>query len=116
MRHGKSNRKFGLERKVRVALLRSLARALIENEKITTTEAKAKELRPYVERLVTYGKSASLSKRRLALQALGGNKESVSKLMTLAPRYKDRAGGYTRIIKMPIRKSDGAHMARIDFV
>ncbi len=115
MRHHKKGRSFGRERKVRVALLRSLARSLIEHEKITTTEAKAKELRPFIERLVSYGKTGTLSKHRLIVEKLGGP-YTASKVMTVALKYKDRRGGYTRIVKLPRRKSDGSSMALIEFV
>lgn len=97
--------------------MRSLAEALVSREKITTTEAKAKELRPFVERLVTYGKKATLAHHRLIVSRLGGRTSVARKLMTeLAPRYKDRSGGYTRIVKLSPRKSDGARMASIQFV
>ena len=117
MRHHKKGRTFGRERKVRVALIRSLARSLIEHEKITTTEAKAKELRPFVERLLTYGKKATLAHQRLIVSRLGGDKIGAAKLVsTISPRYKDRAGGYTSIVKLPVRKSDSARMASIRFI
>jgi len=97
--------------------MRALARSLIIHERISTTEAKAKELRPFVERLVTYGKNDTVASRRLAVAHLGGDKESVKKLFsTIAPRYADRAGGYTRIIKRSAQASDGRSMAYIAFV
>lgn len=117
MRHHKKGRTFGRERKVRVALLRSLARSLIEHERIVTTEAKAKELRPFVERLLTYGKKASLAHERLIVSRLGGGRVEARKLIsTISPRYKDRHGGYTSIVKLPVRKSDSAKMASIRFI
>lgn len=116
MRHHNKNRKFGRTRGQRRALLRGLAVSLIGREKITTTEAKAKELRPFIERLVTRGKINSLSARRLLVARLG-NKNAVKKLMTgVAPRYNARNGGYTRITRLPARKSDGSKMAVIEFV
>ncbi|OGF68583.1 50S ribosomal protein L17 [Candidatus Giovannonibacteria bacterium RIFCSPLOWO2_02_FULL_45_14] len=116
MRHRKKGRKFGRVRKVRVALMRSLLRALILKEKIKTTEAKAKEIRPKVERLVTKAKNSGLAARRDILAILPDN-ISAKKLQTvLAPKYLDRKGGYTRIIKLGTRPSDRAPMALIEFV
>ncbi len=101
----------------RRALLRSQARSLILEERISTTEAKAKALRPYVERLVTYGKSNTLAARRLAKTRLGDD-AAVKKLFdTIAPRYADRKGGYTRIVKRTRRgASDSRKLAYIAFV
>ncbi|KKT78943.1 MAG: 50S ribosomal protein L17 [Candidatus Giovannonibacteria bacterium GW2011_GWB1_45_9b] len=116
MRHRKKGRKFGRVRKVRVALMRSLLRALILKEKIKTTEAKAKEIRPKVEQLVTKAKDKSLAARRGILSILPDN-SCAKKLQTvLAPKYLDRRGGYTRIIKLGARPSDRAPMALIEFV
>lgn len=101
----------------RRALMRSLARSLVLEERISTTEAKAKSLRPYVERLVTYGKRGTLASRRLA-QAHLGDADATKKLFeAIAPRYKDRAGGYTRIVKRAKRGSNDARkLAYILFV
>jgi large subunit ribosomal protein L17 len=101
----------------RRALLRSLARSLVIHERIATTEAKAKELRPFVERLVTYGKKNTLASRRLAVAKLG-DKAAVKKLFdAIAPRYAERAGGYTRVIKRSVRgASNGGKLAYIAFV
>jgi large subunit ribosomal protein L17 len=101
----------------RRALLRSLARSLIIHERIGTTEAKAKELRPFVERLVTYGKTGSLASRRLAIAKLG-DKAAVKKLFeTISPRYAERKGGYTRVVKRSVRgATDGRKLAYIAFV
>ena len=98
--------------------MRSLARSLILHGRITTTEAKAKELRPYVEKLVTKAKSGSQSDVRLISSRLGTEDPSASKKLvgTLAPKYKSRSGGYTRITKLPPRKADAAAMAVIEFV
>lgn len=116
MRHHNTNRKFGRTRDQRKALLKSLALSLIMNEKITTTEAKAKEIRPYVEKLVTKGKSQGLFARRLLIARLG-NKEGGKKIIDdISPRYKERAGGYTRITKLPRRRTDASPMAVIEFV
>ncbi|MEO8637600.1 MAG: 50S ribosomal protein L17 [Candidatus Taylorbacteria bacterium] len=114
--HHKKNRKFGRERGQRRALLQSLASSLIEEGKITTSEAKAKELRPYVEKLITKSKNATLSNRRLVASRLG-HPPLVKKLFeTTGPKYKDRKGGYTRITKLPSRVSDGSKMAMIELI
>jgi len=99
------------------ALLRSLARSLILEERISTTEAKAKALRPFVERLVTYAKKNTLASRRLAKARLGDD-EAVKKLFeTISPRYEKRAGGYTRVVKRTKRGSNDARkLAYIAFV
>ncbi len=115
MRHRKKGRKFGRVRKVRTALVKSLLRALVLKEKIRTTEPKAKEIRPKIEKLVTRGKSGSLAARRIIASRI--DQESAKKIVeVIAPRYKERPGGYTRIIKLPARKSDNAKMALIEFV
>ncbi|MBI1975815.1 MAG: 50S ribosomal protein L17 [Candidatus Vogelbacteria bacterium] len=116
MRHHDVKRKFGREEGVRRALLRSLAEALIKNEKITTTEARAKELRPYVEKLVTIGRKGTLASRRVLISRLGTEARAKRLAEMIAPRYKDRNGGYTRITKLQRRLSDGSKMAVIEFV
>ncbi len=118
MRHHNANRKFGRERGQRTALLRSLARELILQEKIKTTEARAKEIRPVVEKLVTKAKNPTLANRRALIASLAStDHEPVQKLIdTLAPKFKERAGGYTRITKLGQRASDGAPLAMIEFV
>ncbi len=117
MRHHDRNRKLGRRDSSRRALLRSLAVSLIEHGKITTTEAKAKELRPFVERLVTHGKSGTLASRRLTISRLGGNEKATKKLFeSVAKKYEGRAGGYTRILKLGSRGNDAAPMAVIEFV
>jgi len=96
--------------------MRNLALALIERERIHTTDAKAKQLRPVVERLVTLGRTGTLAARRLAFSKLG-KKKAVHKVFTvLGPRFKERAGGYTRIVKADKRAGDGAQMAYIEFI
>jgi large subunit ribosomal protein L17 len=117
MAYTKKARVFGRTRNQRRALLRSQARSLVLEERISTTEAKAKELRPFVERLVTYGKKNTLASRRLAKSRLGDD-AAVKKLFdTIAPRYAERAGGYTRIVKRAKRGSnDGRKLAYIAFV
>jgi large subunit ribosomal protein L17 len=117
MAYTRKARIFNRPANQRRALLRSLARSLIIHERIGTTEAKAKELRPYVERLVTYGKKNTLASRRLAVAKLG-DKVAVKKLFdAIAPRYSERAGGYTRVVKRSVRGStDGRKLAYIAFV
>ena len=110
-------RKFGRTRDVRQALIKSLCLSLIEKGKIQTTEAKAKTLRPAVEKLITLGKKQNLSARRLLLSRLYNNEKAVDKILKeIAPKYEKRAGGYTRILKLPIRKSDASRQAIIEFV
>jgi large subunit ribosomal protein L17 len=110
-------RSFNRPANQRRALLRSLARSLVIHERISTTEAKAKELRPFVERLVTYGKKNTLASRRLAVARLG-DEAAVKKLFeSIGPRYRGRAGGYTRVVKRAARgTNDGRKLAYIAFV
>ena len=113
MRHGHSGRKLQRKTGHRHALLRNLAAALVKHEQITTTLAKAKELRPYTEKLVTLAKRGGLSNRRLAMSRLGDETQLKKLFDVLAERYGDREGGYTRIIKAGFRSSDAAPMAVI---
>lgn len=115
MRHLKKRRKFGRERGQRKALLKSLSCGLIKKEKIQTTEAKAKELRPFIEKIITKAKNGNLTYRRLTISKLG--QEAAKKLFEkIAPKYVKRKGGYIRIIKLPRRASDASRMAIIEFV
>lgn len=115
MNHSKSTRKFGRERKVREGLMKSLAVALIENGKIKTTDAKARSLRPMIEKIVTEARKETLASRRNIVSKVGSG--SAAKLVKeIAPKYKTRAGGYTRITKLQARLSDGSLMAVIEFV
>jgi large subunit ribosomal protein L17 len=116
MRHGHGHRKLGRTSSHRTALFRNMAAALIKHEQITTTVAKAKELRPYVEKLITLAKHGGLSNRRLAHARLLDDVQLVKLFETLAPRYADRNGGYTRVIKAGPRMSDNAAMAVIELV
>ena len=116
MRHRVGGRKLQRTSAHRAALFRNMAAALIKHEQITTTVAKAKELRPYVEKLITLAKRGGLSNRRLAHARLLDDAQLVKLFDTLAGRYADRAGGYTRIIKAGIRASDASPMAVIEFV
>src|SRR5690349_8323951 len=108
MRHHSSTRKFGREMNQRDALMRSLARNLINEGRITTTLAKAKSLRPFVEKLVTKAKSGTIAARRDIISRLHGEPEAKALIETVAPKYKTRPGGYTRIIKLPARTLDAA--------
>ncbi|MFA6256971.1 MAG: 50S ribosomal protein L17 [Candidatus Paceibacterota bacterium] len=117
MRHHNSKRKFGRTKTQKKALINSLALNLIIREKIKTTEPKAKELRPFMEKLVTRAKKNDIATKRLIIAKLAGRKPETKKLFeVLAPRYEGRSGGYTRILKLPPRKSDGSKMAVIEFV
>ncbi len=118
MRHHNANRKFGRTRDMRTAFMRALALNLIKKGTMKTTLARAKEVRPMVEKLITKAKRGTLADKRLIASSLGTTeKTAITKLLdTLAPAYKDRAGGYTRITRLPVRKSDGAAMAMIEFV
>ena len=116
MRHRVGGRKLQRTSSHRTALFRNQAAALIKHEQIKTTLAKAKELRPYVEKLVTLAKKGGLSNRRLAHSRLLDDAQLVKLFDVLAARYADRNGGYTRVIKAGIRASDAASMAVIEFV
>ena len=116
MRHRVGHRKLQRTSAHRLAMFRNMAAALIKHEQITTTTAKAKELRPYVEKLVTLAKKGGLSNRRLAQGRLMDDAQLVKLFDVIAPRYAARAGGYTRIIKAGIRVSDAAAVAIIEFV
>ena len=116
MRHRVGGRKLQRTSAHRAALFRNMAAALIKHEQITTTLAKAKELRPYVEKLVTLAKKGGLSNRRLAHARLLDDAQLTKLFDTLATRYAGRNGGYTRVVKAGIRQSDAAPMAIIEFV
>lgn len=117
MRHHQKNRTLGRKKGQRVALLRSLARSLVLQEGITTTIAKAKELRPFVERMVSMSKKNTLASRRIIDTRMGGSSEVVKKLHEVyAPRYAKRAGGYTRIVRLGKVGKRVLEAARIEFV
>ena len=116
MRHKVGHRKLQRTSSHRRALLRNMAAALIKHEQITTTTPKARELAPYLEKLITLGKRGGLSNRRLAHARLLDDTQLVKLFDVLAPRYAGRAGGYTRIIKAGIRASDAAPIAVIELV
>ena len=116
MRHGKVHRKLNRTAEHRRAMFANMAAALIKHEQIVTTLPKAKELRPIVEKLVTLGKKGGLSMRRQAISEMR-DQDQVRKLFdVIATRYKDRHGGYTRIMKAGFRQGDNAAMAVIEFV
>lgn len=116
MRHGVSGRKFSRTTSHRLAMFSNMANALIKHEQIKTTLPKAKDLRPIVEKLITLGKKGGLANKRLAYAELRDN-AVVDKLFTvIAERYKDRNGGYTRVLKAGFRYGDNAPMAIIEFV
>ena len=116
MRHRVGGRKLGRTSSHRTALFRNMAAALIKHEQITTTLPKAKELRPYVEKLITLAKKGGLSNRRLAHARLLDDTQLVKLFDILAKRYQDRAGGYTRVLKAGFRYGDSAPVAVIEFV
>lgn len=116
MRHKMGQRKLGRTSAHRIALLRNMAAALIKHEQITTTTPKARELRPYLEKLITLGKKGGLSNRRLAHARLLDDAQLTKLFTVLAERYADRNGGYTRIIKAGYRASDAAPIAVIELV
>ena len=117
MRHQKNRHKLSRDSAHRKSLLMNLSKELIDHERIETTCAKAKAVKPEVERLITLAKRGDLHARRQALSALGQDKFMVYKLFEeIAPRYADRPGGYTRILKLGPRKSDAAEMALLELV
>ena len=116
MRHGMAGRKLSVTSTHRLAMFRNMATSLLKHEHITTTLPKAKELRPYVERIITLGKRGGLHARRQAYAQLMDQKV-VDKLFTeIAERYKTRAGGYTRVLKAGMRYGDAASLAVIELV
>jgi large subunit ribosomal protein L17 len=116
MRHKMGQRKLQRTGAHRIAMLRNMAASLIKHEQITTTLPKARELRPYVEKLITLGKRGGLSNRRLAHARLLDDAQLTKLFDVLAARYAGREGGYTRIVKAGIRASDAAPIAIIELV
>lgn len=116
MRHHDKNRKLGREKRQRTALIRSLARSLVLSEGIVTTEAKAKTLRPFIERLITTIKKGTLAGRRLVVEQLGDASGASKKMKELAERYEKRPGGYTRITRLGRVGKRVGEMARIELV
>ena len=116
MRHGMVNRKLGRTTSHRLAMFRNQLASLIENERIVTTLPKAKELRPLIERLITLGKTDSVHARRQAAKQVQDDTLVAKLFETIGPRFADRPGGYTRIIKLGSRRGDAAEMAILEFV
>ena len=117
MRHGKKRHKLSRDSAHRRSLLKNLSREVIEHERIKTSEAKAKAVKPVVEKLITLAKRGDLHARRQALSALGQDRFIVHKLFEeVAPRYAERPGGYTRIVKLGPRRSDSTEMVFLELV
>jgi len=117
MRHQRKRHQLSRSASHRKALLRNLCKEVIDHERIQTSEAKAKAVKPEVEKLITLAKRGDLHARRQALSALGQDKFVVYKLFEeVAPRYADRAGGYTRILKLGPRSSDATEMVLLELV
>jgi large subunit ribosomal protein L17 len=117
MRHQKKRNKLSRDSAHRRALIRNLCSEILEHERVRTTEAKAKVVKPEVEKLITLAKRGDLHARRQALSALNQNKFTVHKLFEeIAPRYSERPGGYTRILKLGPRRSDATEMVYIELV
>ncbi len=116
MRHGVAGRKLGVTSTHRAAMFRNMATSLLKHEQITTTLPKAKELRPYVERIITLGKRGGLHARRQAYAQIMDQRIVEKLFTTIAERYKARSGGYTRVLKAGIRYGDAASMAVIELV
>ena len=117
MRHGRKRHKLSRDAAHRKALLRNLSRDLLEHERIKTSQAKAKAVKPEVEKLITLAKRGDLHARRQALSALGQDRFVVHKLFEeVAPRYAERPGGYTRIVKLGPRRSDSTEMVFLELV
>ncbi len=116
MRHHSKTKKFDRSQHARKGLMKSLAIALFSKERITTTEAKAKALRPYSERLITAGKKGTVAGLKQIIAVIGDNAEARKVQNEFAKRYADRKGGYTRVIKMPRRAKDASPMAVIELV
>jgi large subunit ribosomal protein L17 len=116
VRHRRSGRKLGRDPAHRKALYANLAGALIEHGRIRTTVAKAKEVRPIAEQMITLGRRGDLSARRRAIGYLRSHEIAHKLFSEVAPRFADRAGGYTRIVKLGPRQGDGAEMAYLEFV
>ena len=117
MAYHKTGRKFGRKRDQRNQLMRSLARSLILHERIKTTEARAKSLRPYIEKLITKAGKSGLATRRLLLSRFNNDEIVVKKMLEqIGPKYKDQGGGYTRITKVEPRPGSGRTIAIIELI
>ena len=117
MRHQRTRNKLSRSASHRKALFMNLAREVIDHERIKTTEAKAKAVKPEIDKLITLAKKGDMHSRRMAMSRLGQDKFVTYKLFEeIAPRYADRAGGYTRILKLGPRKSDSSEMVFLELV
>ncbi len=116
MRHNKAGRRLGRTTSHRIAMFRNMVTSFLSHEKITTTDAKAKELRSIAEKMITFGKRGDLHAMRQAASYIRDKKIVTKLFTTIAPRYKERNGGYTRIIKLGIRPGDTAPLSRIELV
>jgi large subunit ribosomal protein L17 len=116
MRHRNTGKILDRKKGPRAALLRSLATSIVLFEKVKTTKAKAKAVRPLVEKLITKGKPGTVTARRIIAATLYGENATKKVIEVLSPRYKDRAGGYTRITNLNRREGDGAEMVQIELV
>lgn len=116
MRHGMKQRKLNRTSAHRIAMFANMAAALVKHEQIVTTLPKAKELKPIVDKLITLGKKGGLANRRLAISRMRDEAQVKKLFDTLAPRYADRPGGYTRVLKAGFRYGDNAPMAVIELV
>ncbi len=116
MRHNKAGRRLGRTTSHRIAMFRNMVTSFLSHEKITTTDAKAKELRSIAEKMITFGKKGDLHAMRQAASYIRDKKVVTKLFTTIAPRYKERSGGYTRIVKLGIRPGDTAPMSLIELV
>ena len=116
MRHNNAGRRLGRTTSHRIAMFRNMVTSFLNHEKITTTDAKAKELRSIAEKMITFGKKGDLHAMRLAASYIRDKKVVTKLFTTIAPRYKERNGGYTRIVKLGIRAGDNAPMSLIELV
>lgn len=116
MRHNKSGKRLGRNSSHRSAMMRNMVTSLLEHEKITTTDARAKELRKVADRMITLGKRGDLHARRQAMEVIRDRKVVAKLFDMVGPRYKERSGGYTRIIKLGVRLGDNAALSQIELV
>lgn len=116
MRHNKAGRRLGRTTSHRTAMFRNMVTSFLNHEKITTTDAKAKELRSIAEKMITFGKKGDLNSMRLAAAYIRDKKVVTKLFSAIAPRYKERSGGYTRIVKLGIRPGDNAPLSMIELV
>lgn len=116
MRHNVAGRKLGRKTEHRLAMFKNLLRGLVINERIKTTIEKAKDLRHYADRIITWGKKGDLHSKRMVYRYLPNHKLVKKVFDDIAPRYMDRSGGYTRVLKLGKRASDGAELAIIEYV